>query len=204
MLFEDTYKEIYEPSTGSYKDRGSKFFAHAHPVWSEEDIKVLIDVLKKQYYDARHHCYSWILNPDKSAYRINDDGEPSGSAGKPIHGQLLKYDLTNILVVVIRYFGGTKLGIPGLINAYRSATIDALENAKVKEKLIRDVYLVEFTYPDMNIVMKILKDEELEQFEQDFGIECKLKFAVRKNEADRVFAMFKKIHTLKIKYLKTI
>lgn len=204
MLFEDTYKEISEHSAAQFKDRGSKFFAHAYPVRDEEDIKAVLEELKKKYYDARHHCYSWILNPDKSAYRINDDGEPSGSAGRPIHGQLQSFDLTNTLVVVVRYFGGTKLGIPGLINAYRTASREALENAHICEKLIKDVYLVEFTYPDMNMVMKILKDEELDQFDQDFGIDCKLKFAVRKNDSERIFEMFRKIHTLKIKYIKTI
>lgn len=204
MLFEDTYQEISAPSQGVFKDRGSKFFAHAYPVWNEEDIKSNLELLKKKYYDARHHCYSWILNPDKSAYRINDDGEPSGSAGRPIHGQLQSFDLTNTLVVVVRYFGGTKLGIPGLINAYKTATKEALNEAKILEKRIKDVYLVEFTYPDMNIVMKILKDEVLDQFDQVFGIDCKLKFAVRKNDSERVFELFRKIHTLKIKYIKTI
>jgi len=204
MLFEDTYKEISAPSVGFFKDRGSKFFAFAFPVWNEEDIKMHLEELRKKYYDARHHCYAWILNPDKSAYRMNDDGEPSSSAGRPIHGQLQSFDLTNTLVVVIRYFGGTKLGIPGLINAYKTATKDALSNAKVIEKKIQDVYQVHFTYPDMNIVMKILKDEELYQFDQDFGVDCKLKFSVRKNDSDRLFEMFRKIHTLKIKYIKTI
>lgn len=204
MLFEDTYKEISAPAEGLFKDRGSKFFAHAHPVWNEDDIKLVLEELKKKYYDARHHCYSWILNPDKSAYRINDDGEPSGSAGRPIHGQLQSFDLTNTLIVVVRYFGGTKLGIPGLINAYKTASREALENAQIVEKLIKDVYQVDFTYPDMNIVMKILKDEELEQFDQDFGIDCKLRFAVRKNDSGRVYEMFQKIHTLKIKFIKTI
>jgi uncharacterized YigZ family protein len=171
MLFEDTYQEISEPSEGLFKDRGSKFFAHAYPVWSEDDIKLALDELKKKYYDARHHCYSWVLHPDKSAYRMNDDGEPSSTAGRPIYGQLQSYNLTNILVVVVRYFGGTKLGVPGLINAYKTAAKEALENAEIIEKLIKDVYQVEFAYPDMNIVMKILKDEELDQFEQDFGID---------------------------------
>jgi len=204
MLFEDTYKEIKAPSEGFFKDKGSKFIAHAYPVWNEEDIKMQLEELRKKYYDARHHCYAWILNPDKSAYRMNDDGEPSSSAGRPIHGQLQSFDLTNTLVVVIRYFGGTKLGIPGLINAYKTATKDALSSAKIIEKKIQDVYQVNFTYPDMNIVMKILKDEELHQFDQDFGIDCQLKFSVRKNDSDRIFEMFQNIHTLKIKYIKTI
>jgi uncharacterized YigZ family protein len=204
MLFKDTYREITEPAEGFFKDKGSKFFSHAYPVWNEEDIKLALEDLKKKYYDARHHCYSWVLHPDQSAYRVNDDGEPSGSAGRPIYGQLQSFDLTNILLVVVRYFGGTKLGIPGLINAYKSATKDALMQSEIIEKQIQDVYLVSFTYPDMNIVMRILKEEELEQFDQDFGVDCKLKFAVRKKHSERVFEMFRKIHTLKIKYIKTI
>jgi len=204
MLFEDTYKQIQKPTEGFFKDKGSKFIAHSFLVKNEDEIKGHLQELRKKYYDARHHCYSWILNPDKSAYRINDDGEPSGSAGRPIHGQLLSYDLTNVLVVVIRYFGGTKLGIPGLINAYKTATKEALDAAVITELHVKDVYLVTFQYPDMNVVMKILKDEELKQFDQDFGMDCKLKFSVRKLESVRVFEKFKSIHTLKIKYLKTI
>lgn len=204
MLFDDTYFEIEEPVEGFFKDKGSKFYAHAYPVWKEEDIKDALESLSKKYYDARHHCYSWILNPDKSAFRINDDGEPSGSAGRPIHGQLLSFNLTNVLLVVVRYFGGTKLGIPGLINAYKMASIDALEKAQIVEKQIKDIYKVAFNYPEMNIVMRILKDESLEQFDQDFGVDCKLKFAVRRNDSDRVADLFKKIHTIQIKYIKTI
>jgi len=204
MLFEDTYKEIAKPTEGFFKDKGSKFFAHAYPVHSEDDIKNHLEILRKKYYDARHHCYAYILHPDKSAYRINDDGEPSGSSGRPIHGQLQSFDLTNTLVVVIRYFGGTKLGIPGLIQAYREATKDALGKADIQEHFIQDIYTVSFQYPDMNIVMRILKDENLEQFNQDFGVDCKLQFAVRKNDSERIFQKFNIIHTLTIKYDKTI
>ena len=139
MLFDDSYKTIVNHSEGFFKDRGSKFISHAYPVKTEEDVKGILAQLRKDYYDARHHCYSYILNPDKSAFRINDDGEPSGSAGKPIHGQLLSYDLTNILVVVIRYFGGTKLGIPGLINAYREATRDALNQTEIIKKTLTNI-----------------------------------------------------------------
>lgn len=204
MLFDDTYKEILDSTEGLFKAKGSKFIAHAFNVRTEGDVKQRLAELRKKYYDARHHCYSYVLNPDKSAFRINDDGEPSGSAGKPINGQLQSFDLTNILVVVVRYFGGTKLGIPGLIQAYREATKDALFQADIKELHVKDVYSVWFQYPDMNIVMRILKDEVLEQFDQDFGIDCKLYFAVRKNESERVYEKFKLIHTLKIKYEKTI
>jgi uncharacterized YigZ family protein len=204
MLFEDTYQEIEQAAEGFYKSKGSKFYAHAIKVYSDGDVKKELAELRKKYYDARHHCYAYILNPDKSAYRTNDDGEPSGSAGKPIHGQLLSHDLTNILVVVIRYFGGTKLGIPGLILAYKEATKDALNHATIKKLFVKDVYEILFGYPDMNVVMRILKDEKLEQFDQDFGVDCKLKFAVRRRESERLYQKIKAIHTLKIKFIKTI
>ncbi|MBN2236722.1 MAG: YigZ family protein [Bacteroidales bacterium] len=204
MLFEDSYKMILEPVTGEYKDRGSKFFAYAFPVLSEDCIKEHLVELRKKHYDARHHVYAYILNPDKSQWRANDDGEPSGSSGKPIYGQLLAFDLTNTLIVVIRYFGGTKLGIPGLINAYRSATKDALDQAEIIEKKIEDVYEVSFEYTDMNQVMKILKDINLEPIVTDFQISCKLQFKIRKNDSERIYEQFKAIHTLKINYVKTI
>jgi len=204
MLFEDKYKEIQDPTQGLYKAKGSKFIAHAFRVMNEDEVKNRLEELRKTYYDARHHCYAYVLNPDKSAYRVNDDGEPSGSAGRPIHGQIQSFDLTNVLVVVIRYFGGTKLGIPGLIEAYRESTKEALQNAKIKDLFVKDVYSVKFQYPDMGIVMRILKDEELKPFDQDFTVNCKLYFSIRKNESERLFEKFKLIHTLTIKYEKTI
>jgi uncharacterized YigZ family protein len=204
MLFEDTYYEIGNSTEGLFKAKGSKFIAHAFNVRTEDDVKKHLEDLRKIYYDARHHCYSYVLNPDKSAFRINDDGEPSGSAGRPIHGQIQSYDLTNILVVVIRYFGGTKLGIPGLIEAYKESTKDALQKAKITKLYVKDVYSVSFQYPDMNIVMRYLKDEELKPFDQDFGVDCKLYFSIRKQESNRVFEKFKSVHTLKVKYEKTI
>jgi len=204
MLFEDTYKEISHAGEGIFKSKGSKFIAHAYLVKSEDEVKMHLANLRKTYYDARHHCYAYVLNPDKSATRSNDDGEPSGSAGRPILGQISSFDLTNVLVVVIRYFGGTKLGIPGLIEAYKESTKEALTKAKSVMLFVKDVYLVSFQYPDMNIVMRILKDEELKPFDQDFGVDCKLYFAIRKRESERVFQKLKAIHTLSIKYDKTI
>ncbi|OYT17762.1 MAG: YigZ family protein [Bacteroidetes bacterium 4572_77] len=204
MLFEDTYQEIKGESEGFFKDKASKFYAHAFLVHNEQEVKEHLEALRKKYYDARHHCYAYVLHPDKSAYRMNDDGEPSGSSGRPIYGQLQSFDLTNVLIVVIRYFGGTKLGIPGLINAYKTAAKDALLNAEIVEKQIKDIYELHFQYPDMNIVMRYLKDENLQQMNQDFGIDCKLSFAVRKNDSERIYNKFKAVHTLKVKYLKTI
>lgn len=203
MLFEDSYQEIKTNSEALFKDRGSKFIAKAYPVYSEEEVKEILLELRKEYYDARHHCYSYILNPDKSAFRINDDGEPSGSAGKPIHGQLLSYDLTNILVVVIRYFGGTKLGIPGLINAYKTATKEALNSNTIIKKTLNDVYSLKFEYPLMNVVMRMIKDENLIQLMSQFELSCYMEIAVRKKESQRVQKLMENIYGLNIKYLRT-
>lgn len=204
MLFEDTYRILKAPSTGEFKDRGSKFYAYAFVVKTEADVKEHLQELREKHYDARHHVYAYILGADKASWRANDDGEPSGSSGKPIHGQLLSYDLTNTLIVVVRYFGGTKLGIPGLINAYRSAAKDAIEQATIIEKKIEDIYELAFTYPDMNNVMRILKDEGISPLTTDFQIDCKLQFKARKQDSARIYDQFKAIHTLKITYLKTI
>jgi uncharacterized YigZ family protein len=203
MLFEDTYFEIENKSEGLFKDRGSKFIARAYPVYSEQEVKDILAELRKEFYDARHHCYSYIINPDKSSYRINDDGEPSGSAGKPIYGQLLSHNLTNILVVVVRYFGGTKLGIPGLINAYKTATKEAIANTTIIEKTVNDVYSLEYEYPLMNVAMKFLKDENLKQQNSKFEMSCYLEISVRKKDSERIRTAIENIHGIKIKYLRT-
>ena len=161
-----------------------------------------MDILRKEYYDARHHCYSYILGADKKRYRINDDGEPSGSAGKPIHGQLLSHDLTNILVVVIRYFGGTKLGIPGLINAYKTATREAIANTDIIAKTVNDVYSIEFEYPMMQAAMKFIKDEPVKQLLTKFEISCYIEISVRKSESENIFDKLKAIYGLKTKLLR--
>ena len=156
MLFEDTYKTIKAPVEGLFKDRGSKFLAYAYPIEHENEVKPLVDNLKKEHFKAVHHCYAYRLGLDRTNFRVNDDGEPSGTAGKPILNTLLSHDITNILVVVVRYFGGTLLGVPGLINAYKSATAEALTVAKVIEKTVNDVYDVSFEFVQMNDVMKVV------------------------------------------------
>ena len=203
-IMKDTYKTIKNISQGYFRDRGSKFIAFAIPVQSESEIKDHLAGLRKEYYDARHYCYAWILGTDWSQYRINDDGEPSGSAGRPIHGQLLSSDLTNILVVIIRYFGGIKLGIPGLINAYRSATKDALENASIETRIIKDLFELKYQYPLMNDVMRIIKDEQLEQLTTKFEMECMIEISIRQKRSKPVSEKFKKIRGLSIHYLRTI
>ncbi len=204
MLFEDTYQTIIKPSDGLFKDRGSKFIAKAFPVLSEDDVKENLNSLRKEYYDARHHCYAYQLGFDKSAYRINDDGEPSGTAGKPIFGQINSHDLTNILIVVIRYFGGTKLGVSGLINAYKTASKDAILNNKIVTKIITYIYQIDFQYTEMNDVMKIMKAFNLEQSDQKFEMKCQLNFEVRKSESDQVYDNLSKIKNLNIRFLKSI
>jgi uncharacterized YigZ family protein len=204
MLFEDTYLTIKEPSTGLFKDRGSKFSGYAFPVYNEEEIKVCIAELKKLHPSATHHCYAFRLGADKLAFRANDDGEPSNTAGKPILGQIQSKDLTNILIVVVRYFGGTLLGVGGLINAYRLAAADAIQNAVIIEKTVNDVYEITFDYLQMNNVMKIIKDEELKIISQQSELSCLLSFSVRKGNSNSVYVAMSKISGLEIKYLKTI
>ena len=203
MLFEDTYKTIENISEGLFKDRGSKFIAHAIPVNNESQVKEHLSALRKKYHDARHHCYAYQLGFDKSSYRINDDGEPLGTAGKPIFGQILSYDLTNILIVVVRYFGGTKLGVGGLINAYKTSAKDALNNAKIIKKTINEVYEIIYDYPVMNAVKKIIKEENITQVSQKFDLNCKIKFLIRKSNSSRIYEKFMKIKGLKINYLHT-
>lgn len=176
---EDTYRTITAPCEGLYKEKGSRFIAFAYPVHSEEQVKVLVAGLKEKYYDARHHCYAWRLGADKKNFRANDDGEPSSTAGRPILGQILSNDLTNVLIVVIRYFGGIKLGVSGLINAYREAALDALCHAEIIEKTVDEQLAIRFSYLVLNDVMRIVKEEGPEVLERDFELECKMLLSIR-------------------------
>jgi len=198
MLLEDTYKTISVESKGSYKEKGSKFLAFVFPVASEEEIKQKLAMLRKEYHDARHHCYAYRLGYDKSVFRINDDGEPSGTAGRPIYGQIVSHDLTRVLIVVIRYFGGIKLGVPGLINAYKTATRDALDKASIITKTIHEEYQVRFDYTAMNSVMKVLKEEDAVILSQEFENSCRLDFSVRKNSGNKISARLKKISNVSV------
>ena len=198
-MIEDKYKEVKYHTTGIYKEKGSKFIAYSYPVYSEEEVKGKLDEVRKLEHSARHHCYAYILNPDKSAQRANDDGEPSSTAGKPILGQILSNDLTNILIVVVRYFGGVKLGVPGLIRSYKTAAVQAIQEATIVTKTIKEQYKVSFKYPQMNDVMRLVKEYDLEVINTDFQIDCKLIFAVPKSKANDVVDTFKKNHELNIK-----
>ncbi len=196
----DIYKTIEKPCKGVYKEKGSKFISYAYPVYNEEEIKEHVKELKEEYYDARHHCFAWQLGTDGLRYRANDDGEPSGTAGKPIYGQLRSMELTNILVVVVRYFGGTKLGVPGLIHAYKEATIDVINNGVIVEKTINDVYNVYFDYFVMNDIMKIVKEEKLDIVNQQFDLSCNIEFSLRKSEVEKVIQRFNKIDSVKCEF----
>ena len=189
----DSYLTIAEPSEAIYKERSSKFLTYAYPVESEEEIKELLDALRKEYYDATHHCYAYRLGPQGETFRANDDGEPSGTAGKPILGQLLSADLTNCLVVVVRYFGGTKLGVSGLIQAYKESTAEVIAVSKIIEKTVDRVLNVDFSYISMNGVMRIIKEEQPVIEEQIFDNLCSMRLAMRLSKADILLGRLRKV-----------
>ena len=190
IIIPDTYRSISGESEGLFKDNGSRFIAKAYPVESEEEVKMIVGSLKKEYHDARHHCYAYRLGYRGDVFRANDDGEPSSSAGRPILGQIDSNGLSDILIVVVRYFGGIKLGIPGLIRAYKTSSSDAISNAEIVTKIASRRYSLNFGYVAMNDVMRMVKDLGLEQKGQDFGTECRLDLSVRlsaeKDFLDRV------------------
>lgn len=175
----DVYRSIPAPAEGLFKDNGSRFIALAYPVETEEEVKEIVASLKKKYHDARHHCFAYRLGHKGDRFRANDDGEPSSSAGRPILGQIDSRCLSDVLVVVVRYFGGIKLGIPGLIRAYKTSTADALDNAGTVEKIAGEWYRIRFGYLSMNQVMKAVKDMELPQKAQEFGEDCSMQCRVR-------------------------
>lgn len=191
----DTYRTISKPSPEVlFKDRNSKFFGYAYPVSTEEEVKKHLDTLKKEHYQARHWCYAWVLGKEYERFRANDDGEPSNSAGAPIHGQLQSFNLTNVLVVVVRYFGGTKLGVGGLINAYRTGAQLALEASLIEERTIDIPFTITFEYPLMNTVMRLIKDENLQIIDQKMELNCEYTLAVRRKEFDRIISLVQNIY----------
>lgn len=168
-------------SQGLYKEQGSRFISFAYPVTAEHEIAQIVSQLKKEYHDARHHCYAWRIDPCHEKTRANDDGEPSFSAGKPILGQILSYDLMNILIVVVRYFGGIKLGVPGLIHAYKTAAADAIENNTIVEKTVDALFSVTFPYPETDRVMRIARDFNARIVSQSFDNTCVMELSVRRS-----------------------
>ncbi len=204
----DTYQTIAEASTGEFRDRGSKFFAYAFPVYDLDSIKSRLEEVRKEHPKARHHCYAYRLGLDKTNFRANDDGEPSGTAGKPILGQLDSYNVTYTLIVVVRYFGGTLLGTSGLINAYRNGASDALNNASIIEKLVEDIYQLTFDYAIMSDVMNAVKKNKLEIIFQSFEAEGVLKIAIRQSQLEetlrRLRAQIAKVRIEEIDQIETI
>ena len=194
----DQYKTIEKKSEGFFKDRSSKFYAFAFPVKNEDDIAGFRAKIRKEYYDARHHVYAYRLGADLKIHRASDDGEPSNSSGPPILGKIRSYELTDILIIVVRYFGGTKLGIPGLINAYGTAAEDAINNGKVLLKTITKELTIKFEYPQMNDVMRVIKDNDLKIAKQDFQINCKIILDIPESSFERYFETFKKNHKLEV------
>ncbi|WP_338764421.1 YigZ family protein [Bernardetia sp. ABR2-2B] len=194
----DTFLTIKEPSEGEYKEKGSKFIAFAFQVKTEEEVKERLEEIRKKYYDARHHCYAYQLGQDGELWRANDDGEPNHSAGTPILNQIKSFNVTDTLVIVIRYFGGTKLGVSGLINAYKTSTWEALENAEIEEKIITETVSFSFEYLGMNDVMKLIKDYDLEIAEQEFTNTCQIKLSVRLKVLEEVEAKLRDIKEVKM------
>ena len=195
MTAEDTYKTIIEPSEGIYTEKRSKFIAIALPVRTLDEIKAHLETYQKKYYDARHVCYAYMLGAARKDFRANDNGEPSGTAGKPILGQINSNELTDILVIVVRYFGGIKLGTSGLIVAYRTAAAQALAEARVIEKTVDEQVTVAFEYPFMNDVMRIVKEESPEIVEQSYDMDCLMTLRIRKSQMDKLRSRLEKVET---------
>lgn len=196
-MLDDTYKTVRTLSEGLYKEKGSKFLAFAHPVESASEVKSLLEAYRKTYYDARHVCFAYAIGHDASETRASDDGEPSGTAGRPIQGQIQSFGLTNVLVVVIRYFGGILLGTGGLVVAYKSAAAAALQAADILEKTIDVEFSIHFEFPFMNDVMKLVKNLEAQILEQNYDTNCGMRLRIRKRDAEHLVTALSKIETLR-------
>ena len=195
----DTYQTIKAPSEEAlFKDRNSKFFGYAFPVKNEAEIEQRLEEIKSKHHKARHWCYAWQLGKLETRYRANDDGEPSNSAGMPIYGQIQSFDVTNVLIIVVRYFGGVKLGVGGLINAYRTAAQLALESAPIVRRTVDETFIVKFDYPEMNKVMQIIKQNNLNVIDQKLELDCQIFISVRKKEAEKIYELFDQIYKVEI------
>ena len=184
MQDDDLYRTVAAPAEAACRERSSKFLAWIYPVRTEEEIREHLEALRKRFFDATHHCYAWRLGPRGETFRANDDGEPSGTAGKPILGQLLSNELTDCLVVVVRYFGGTKLGVPGLIAAYKESAAAAIEAAQIVERTVDRIVTVDFPYVAMNDIMRVVKELQPRIGEQTFDNLCTLRLTIRESRAD--------------------
>ena len=194
----DLYKTIFNPSEGLiFKEKGSKFLGFAFPISNEEEVKECLAILKKQHHTARHWCYAWKIGIENPQYRVNDDGEPHNSAGQPIYGQIQSFDLTNILIVVVRYFGGTKLGVGGLISAYKIAAQYAIEASEIIEKVVEIKFNIIVDYPNLNKIMRFIKEHQLNIIHQNMDIDSELILSIRKSEFEKYELLFSKLHYLK-------
>jgi uncharacterized YigZ family protein len=201
---EDLYKTISSPSKGIYKEKGSKFIAVAFSIFSKEEFKDKLNELKKEYHDARHHCYAYKLGLTENEYKYSDDGEPNNSAGAPIFGQIKSFELTNIAIIVVRYFGGTKLGVGGLVTAYKEAAKDALKSAKIIEITVDNIYEIQFEYKIMSDVMNFIKQQQLEVINQTLEEKGTIQFRIRQSEATTLLKKLETIAGINIQFLKTV
>lgn len=199
----DNYSTIKFPSNGIYKEKGSRFLAYACQIRNADEIKPIIESIRKEHREARHHCFAYMIGKERSIWRANDDGEPSGTGGRPILGQINSAGLTNILIVVSRYFGGTLLGVSGLINAYKTAAANAIENAEIIICTVHEYYEIIYPYVAMNDVMKILKEEEIIQSDQQFNLECKIRIGFKVSSKEKVTERLNRVDGLIYKYLET-
>lgn len=188
----DSYRTVAATAEAACRERSSKFLSWIYPVRSEEEIRERLDALRKKYYDATHHCYAWRLGPHGEAFRSNDDGEPSGTAGRPILGQLLSNDITDCLVVVVRYFGGTKLGVPGLIAAYKESAAEAIAAAEIVERTVDRTVEADFPYVAMNDVMRVVKEEQPKVESQNFDNLCTIRLTIRESRAEVLIEKLRK------------
>lgn len=203
-MFTDSYLTVKQPAQGLFKDKGSKFIGYIFPIQSAEDVKGILAELKAEHPKARHVCWALRLSTDRSVFRVNDDGEPSGTAGKPILNTLLSANLTQVCVAVVRYFGGTLLGVPGLIHAYKEASLAAIKEAEIIEKTIKDRYQIHVPYTQLNKVMKILKDENITILAQDLDTECSLIIEIRQQFVLKIITLLENIYNLRLIYQSTL
>jgi uncharacterized YigZ family protein len=204
MLFDDQYTTLEKCSESLFKDKGSKFLGFAYPISKESEVKQIVTSLRAEHSKARHFCWAFRLTQDRSVFRLNDDGEPSGTAGRPILNTLLSQDLTNVLVVVVRYFGGTLLGVPGLINAYKTATLEAINAGQRITKSVNDIYELTFPYLKMNDVMKIIKEHQLQITLQSLNDHCQIQLEIRKTILNAVLQRFSQLGDVDVRYVNTI
>lgn len=197
MEISDTYKTVSNPCNGIFKEKGSRFLAFVYPVSNEQEVKEILLKIRKEHHGARHNCFAWRIGPEMELFRLNDDGEPSGTAGRPIFGQIQLNELTDILIIVVRYFGGILLGTSGLINAYKQAAADALCKAVIIEKVVEDLIEVSFDYSAMNDFMHVIKEMHLEQVHTDFNLNCYATISVRKTLSETVMEKLEQIDKLK-------